>query len=278
MAADPDTRISLEGNQVPAVFAAEPWFLPDRARGAVEYKIDYRDTVDRGGLGDRSARYMYAAHEGWAAAGGPSVPKGPAVPHLTLTPSELERPYVEPYCVVASGVKDDMPVKLWGRDSFQEVVSATPDWNWKQVGLVHDGRLGHRQEAIDGAENLLHRTDIRALFRLIAHARCVLCHLSLPCLVAAAFRTPCVVVAGGRESPWLFDDLGVRVLHTVGALPCCQTRGCYASAAVPGRDPSEFPPGWLCRSPVDMGDYAVGACMRLIPPSAVLAALEAVRP
>lgn len=257
------------------MFAAAPWYDRGHRSDSTHVTIDYKPTIDRGGRGDRTARYMWAAHEAFTEATGVGVRVGPPVPELYLDRDQT-RPYLEPYYVVASGVKQDMTVKAWPTASFQAVISASPERNWKQVGEVYDGRLHHYQSALDGAENLIGGTSLRSLITLIAHAEGVLCHLSLPMLIAAAFRVPCVVVAGGRESPWLFDDMGPAVLHTIGRLKCCETRGCYSAAALPGRTADEFPKGWLCSDPVPQPNSprGVGRCMTLITPETVLAALS----
>jgi hypothetical protein len=137
------------------------------------------------------------------------------------------------------------------------------------------GRLQHHQVAIPGAENLLGKTSVRQLMRLIAHADAVLCHVSLPMLIASVFGVKCVVPAGGRENPSLFEGLGVDYLETTERLPCSVKGGCGVFAAVPAHAESHFPPNWLCKDPVETatGEH-VGKCMVLVTPEDVVARLR----
>lgn len=275
-AAYPNIRLSLEGREIEEVFKYDHRVSP-RATSSVEVPVDFKSVVQRSGT-DPTARYLYALHEDFELHTGNAVARGPAVPDLILSEEEHIRPYRDPYCVVASGVKNDIPVKMWGPDNFQAVADATPDWNWKQIGSLDAVHPEDRQRAIRGAENLLGETPLRHLFRLIAHADVVLCHVSLPMLLASAFGVPCVAIVGGRENPSLFAGSGVTPLDTIGRLPCCETKGCLAAAALPGRRPEEFPYGWLCSDPVTPRDgIPVGRCMSLITPETVLSALTRIK-
>lgn len=271
----PATRVSLAGTQAAEYLAHDPRVTPPDP-AAPEIVVDYRPAVDRS-VRDRSVRYLYAAHECFEAATGVAVPRGPARPSLVLGPDEAAPPEPGPYSVLACGSKLDIPLKAAPYALFEEVVRLTPGRRWIQVGVVHDGRRPHRQAAVRGAENRLGRTSARELLRLVAHAESVLCLVSLPMLLAAAFEVPCVAVAGGREDPWLFAGLGVEYLHTVGdgRLACCLAAGCRASFPVPAHHDAPYPPGTLCADPVATagGPAAVGRCMTLITPAAVAAAL-----
>lgn len=276
VASNPDIRISVSGNSPDDVFRHAPWYAGSDPAGADRVvEIDYKPTIDRAHRPDKAARYIYAAHDAYETATGERVVRGPTRPALTLSHEELERPSPEPYAVLACGSKADIPVKQAPVALFRSVVAETRDWNWKQVGLVFDGRLLHHQTAVEGCANLIGKTDLRRLFRIVAHARVVLCHLSLPMLVASALGVPCVALAGGREDPWLFEGLGVTVIDTIGRLDCCGTRGCYVAAALPRRKPEEFPRGWLCTDPIDLPDERpVGRCMTLLSADEIIAALR----
>jgi hypothetical protein len=50
---------------------------------------------------------------------------------------------------------------------------------------------------------------------------------------------PCVVVAGGREPPHWFAYPHHQVLHTVGALRCCDNGGCWKARTLPLGDGDE---------------------------------------
>lgn len=268
----PDIRLSVtSGGVEDAAYARDPRIVPPTP-DAVELRLDHKPLVDRS-RNDKSARYCHAGHEQIEHLVGFAVPRGPNAPSLILGPDETytrDRPYV----VVAAGTKGDIPIKQWPISYWRELVASVPDVEWVQVGALSDARGLHRQSVLPGCVNLLGKTDLRKLFAVIAGASAVVCHLSMPMLVAAAFGVPCVVLAGGREDPWLFESPGVTLLHTVGALDCCPERGCRKMSAVKPHDESAFPANWLCEHPVEVGGLRVGRCMELVTPSAAAAAVK----
>ena len=188
----------------------------------------------------------------------------------------MKPPRPTPYAVVAGGSKSDIPLKQTPPELFAAVVRETADLNWVQLGKVDGGRIRHRQWALPGATNLLGVTDLRGLFRYVAHASVVLCHTSLPLLAASALGVPCVVVGGGREDPWLFDDLGVTYLHAIGKLDCCKEFGCRAVFPRAAHIETPYPRGLVCADPVVGPTTTVGRCMTLLSPAEISAAVRAV--
>lgn len=271
----PGTRVAITAARAADLFRYDRRVVPDDPGApAPVVPIDFKSGVDRSKT-DKSARYIGFAHEEFRKATGIPVTLTDPRPELILGPDE--GPWSDqPYTVLASGVKMDMPVKRWVKSGWDEVIRLVGG-RWVQVGQLHDGRLPHTQEPAAGAENLLGRTTTRELMRRVAHAEAVACHCSLPMLLAAAFRVPCVAVGGGRESPWLFDDLGVTYLHTVGRLPCCATRGCHASSAYRADTGTPMPDGWLCADRVRLGTAWYGRCMTDTTPDEVATALRAAK-
>jgi hypothetical protein len=275
-AQDPSVRVRIRGTLADECLQGVPGYVRSDQVDRAWTELDYRPTRDAART-DRSARFFYAAHDAFERATGGAVRRGPCRPFVVLSEEERARPYADPYAVVASGSKVDIPLKQFPTDTFRRVIGATLSWNWKQVGLVRDHRFAHRQSELPGAESLLGGTSLRELIRLIAHAEVVLCHLSLPFVVAAALGVPTVVLAGGRETPHMFEDSGAELLHTIGALPCCATGGCYKAAAVIGGS-GNYPDSWLCTDPVATGPGQVlGRCVTLISPEDVVAALYRAR-
>ncbi len=270
----PDYRLSVAGAFAEDFFRYDPRVVLGVLPDAVPVEICYRRATDDAAK-DKSRRYLGAAHECYRLQTGDRIPLAAARPSLILGPNERVPPYEHPYAIVASGVKSDIPLKQAPPRLFDEAVAATSDLNWKQVGRTEDGRLRHTHHPIPGAENLLGVTDIRGLVRLVAHARVVLCHVSLPMLLAAAFRVPCVVLGGGRESPWFHACPTTTYLHTIGRLACCLTAGCQASFVRPAHADSPYPPGSLCAEPADADGVPVGRCMTLLTPAEVVAAVRA---
>lgn len=271
-AAFPGVGISVAGTSAEEIFRYDyrvKWKLPpDR----VFVPLTHKPTLDRS-YSDPTARYIYACHDAFEAATGITVPRGEPRPSLILSPKESQHPVDNPYFVVCSGVKQDLPIKMWPHEYFEEVVRRVGG-RWIQVGGLTSGRLQHHQVAIAKAENKIGRTTIRELMRIVAHADAVVCLVSLPMLLASAFGVKCVVPAGGRENPSLFEGLGVDYMETMNRLPCSVGGGCGVFAAVPAHTDSAFPDNWLCKDPVETasGEY-VGKCMRLITPDDVIARL-----
>ena len=263
-ALQPETKISVCGPRADEIFLFD-YRVTHRCDDARHVLIRYNKTIDDS-RHDHTQRYLYAGHVDFEEATGIHVLRGPCKPELILSPAELQRPIPEPYAVVASGTKSDIPLKQWPIESFQKVIDLTPELLWVQVGNVGGDRILNHNQPLQKCDNLLGRTSIRNLFQLIKHAELVLCHVSLPMLIASAFGTPCVVVAGGREDPWLHEESGVRYLHTIGQLDCCATHGCRRVCPRRVHTMSDFPPNWECTYPV--GD--VGRCMTLITPEMVV--------
>jgi ADP-heptose:LPS heptosyltransferase/SAM-dependent methyltransferase len=80
---------------------------------------------------------------------------------------------------------------------------------------------------------------------------------------------PCVVINGGREPPHWEQYPGHQLLHTIGALDCCATGGCWKSRVVALGDGDQKDRD-LCQQPV----AGHPRCMRLITPDDVIRAIE----
>ena len=211
---------------------------------------------------------------------------------LHLTEEEKAEPFVEPpYWIVVPGGKTDWTTKWWSQHRWQELVDALRQ---RGIRCVQEGATKPYccHPPLRGVLNLVGRTSIRDLIRNIYHAEGVICGISLPMHLAAALQKPCVVIAGGYESPvweWYTDQFGAfgpecapvkvphRFLHTLGQLACCQTVGCWARRVVkltthePGDD---FFNNRLCRDrAVDEAGWYIPRCMERIATEAVLEAV-----
>lgn len=148
-----------------------------------------------------------------------------------------------PFWIVASGGKYDFTNKWWDAERYQEVVDC---FNGK-ICFVQVGRLEDNHPALDGVIDLRGKTDLRQLIRLVYHSQGVLCPVTALMHLAAAVPTkpsfpqvrPCVVVAGGREPSHWEAYPNHQFIHTIGALPCCLTGGCWKSRTVPIGDGDE---------------------------------------
>lgn len=233
-------------------------------------KLDYKHWVNQTILGARH-HYYHASHVCYKKDTGIEVPKGEAKPELFLSPEEDVPPEdAFQYWVIAPGNKTDIPAKAYPGAEFQNVISYLPDYVWKQVGSA--GEKGHRIKHINpelnGVVNLIDKTTLRQLMVLIKYSRGVLCHLSMPMLVAQAFNRPCVVVAGNREALKVFEYPNTEFLASTHLLPCATENGCYCTGVV---KPHEYPlpSNWLCKEPRG----SIAGCMDMIPALEVASAV-----
>ncbi|HEY4416734.1 MAG TPA: glycosyltransferase family 9 protein [Verrucomicrobiae bacterium] len=145
-----------------------------------------------------------------------------------------------PFWIIASGGKFDVTIKWWAHDRYQAVVDAFRG----KIQFVQVGAAGHHHPKLDGVIDLRGKTNLRQLVRLTYHAQGILCPVTALMHLAAAVESkagepairPCVVVAGGREPAHWEQYPGHQFLHTIGALSCCQDKGCWRGRVEPLRD------------------------------------------
>ncbi len=173
-----------------------------------------------------------------------SLPHGDIhlAPHEQSLPSQVRRRtgHDLPFWIIVAGGKFDYTIKWWDPSRYQAVV----DHFAGRLLFAQVGNDAHHHPALRGVIDLRGRTSLRQLVRLIHHARGVVCPVTGVMHLAAAVPVrpgrfpsrPCVVVAGGRESPHWEAYPGHQFIHTVGTLPCCATGGCWRARTFPLQD------------------------------------------
>jgi len=167
--------------------------------------------------------------------------------------SELERSWYSqveeitgeatPFWIISAGGKYDFTVKWWDVNRYQQVV----DRFRGKILFVQVGETGHYHPPLSGVLDLRGQTDLRQLIRLVYHSQGVLSGVTLLMHLSAAVAVkdgmpknrPCVVVAGGREPPHWEAYPHHQFIHTVGALRCCDSGGCWKSRTEPLGDGGE---------------------------------------
>jgi hypothetical protein len=180
-----------------------------------------------------------------------------------------------PYWIVVAGGKYDFTIKWWHRRRWQAVV----DHFAGRVQFVQVGEKGHYHPRLDGAIDLRFSTTLRELVQLVYHAEGILCPVTLLMHLAAAVPLPpgrkraraCIVVAGGREPSHWEAYPTHQYLHTVGALDCCGTGGCWKSRTVPLGDGDRRDSDSLCTNVAATG---LARCMEMITSSEVIMQVE----
>jgi len=176
------------------------------------------------------------------------IKKTSIFPEIYLTDEEkdiniLKRFGVEkPYWVINAGFKNDIPLKQYPAPFWQQVINKLKiNYNF-DCDIVQSGSSHHVHYPMHSVNNLIGKTDnIRDYFSLIYHSEGVICHVSFPMHIAAAFHKPCVVIAGGRESVRWEQYPGHQYLHTIGQLNCCSESGCWKSNFDECTNFSKFP-------------------------------------
>jgi ADP-heptose:LPS heptosyltransferase len=184
------------------------------------------------------------------------------------------------FWIIASGGKTDFTAKWWDPARSQTVVDHFRDRiQFVQVGAAYDD---HVHPLLEGVINLVGRTDLRQMVRLMYHADGVVCPVTMLMHLAAAVETkpgrpcnrPCVVVAGGREPSQWEAYPHHQYLHTNGCLPCCDDGGCWKSRVVARGDGTKHDES-LCEFPVAVSSgHTLPACMDMITVERVIAAIE----
>lgn len=181
-----------------------------------------------------------------------------------------------PYWVVDAGYKQDFTAKFWGTSNYQTVVDGLPDVTFVQVG---DKNHVHTPLVGSNVVDLVGKTDLRQLIRLIFNAYGVITPVSLPMVLATAIPVhprfqkqlrSCVVISGGRE-PNQYQQLpGHQFFHTIGQLDCCAAGGCWLSRTVPVGDGDNKDSSSLCKRPVFYDGQYIPQCMKNIDPVDVI--------
>jgi ADP-heptose:LPS heptosyltransferase len=189
-----------------------------------------------------------------------------------------------PFWIMVAGGKTDFTAKWWDPERAQQVVDHFKDRVlWVQCGAATDN---HVHTDLKGVINLVGKTSLRQIVRLMHHASGVVCPVTMFMHLAAAVESrpgrpknrPCVVLAGGRE-PAHWEAYPHHVfLHTHSCLPCCSDGGCWKSRVVPLGDGHNERDNSLCALPVwQESGRVLPRCMDMITANHVIEAVERYR-
>ena len=140
------------------------------------------------------------------------------------------------YWLLSTGGSELESASWWHPSRYQRIVDEFKG----KVTFVQVGLAGENHPRIEGAIDLIGKTDLRQLVRLMYHAGGFLgapgflMHLSVAVPVRPFDRygrrrapwRPAVIIAGGREPYQWYAYEGQQILHTNGMLPCCEVGGC----------------------------------------------------
>lgn len=181
----------------------------------------------------------------------------------------------DPFWIIVAGGKFDFTCKWWDVKRYQQVV----DHFAGIIQFVQVGEALHNHPPLKNVIDLRGKTDLRQLLRLVYHSAGILTPVSLLMHLAAAVPLnsglqrlrPCVVIAGGREPVQWEAYPNHQFIHTIGALPCCATGGCWRSRVLPLGDGDEKDnEDQLCLNPVGF----LPKCMDIISSEEVIKKIE----
>ena len=187
-----------------------------------------------------------------------------------------------PYWIINAGCKSDYTCKMWEFERYQKVVDHFKD----KVTFVQIGANDHNHKNLigDNVINLVGKTDMRQLIRLVYHSAGVISAVSLPMHLAAAVemkpcysgrkRRPCIVLAGGREPSVWEAYTNHAYLHTCGMLPCCDNGGCWKSRIEKLGDGDKKDKDLCFRPIVTESGQTIPKCMDMISADRVIEALH----
>ena len=133
----------------------------------------------------------------------------------------------EPYWIINAGFKNDIPLKAYPESYWQKIVNLAND---NGIKLIQVGSKMHNHPYPNNVQSLVGQTeDLRDYFSLVYHSIGGIGGISLQMHVAAAFRKPYIVLAGGREDKNWEAYPNHQFFHTVGMLDCCLNGGCWKS-------------------------------------------------
>ena len=157
--------------------------------------------------------------------------------------------YDGPFWVLNAGSKQDNELKQYHR--WQEVVDLLNKEFDGKAKIVQVGDKRHVHPKLEGVLDLVGKTDVRQLIRLIYHAHGTIGPISFQMHISGAFQQPAVVVAGGKEPIRWEMYPNHRYLAVNGAILCAAWDGCWKGG-----------PAKKCSQLID----GVPRCFRMIEP------------
>ena len=174
---------------------------------------------------------------------------------------ETEFGWVGPFWVINAGMKQDNELKNYHR--WQEVANLFNEYFKDKVKLVQVGEKSHIHPELKGVLNLVGKTDLRQLIRLVYHAHGTVTPISFLTHLSAAFEQPAVIVAGAKESRRWECYQNQFYLATNGCVNCGIYDGCWLGGKLKN-----------CKDLVSTDKGMVPRCFELIKPYQIIKAIK----
>ena len=189
------------------------------------------------------------------------------------------------FWIINSGIKFDFTAKAWNPSYYQQVV----DHFKGKITFVQVGEKKHFHPPLKNTINLVGKTNLRQLIRLVYHSIGTLGPVSLLMHLSKAVESkyeliknrPCVCLAGGRE-PFVWEAYeGHKHISTNGTFSCCNQGGCWVSRCSKVFDNDEKDnDDKLCLRPIEVdidfkgSKLKIPECLYIIKPQDVIRAIE----
>ena len=201
-------------------------------------------------------------------------------PMLYFSPDEVNRPSKvrellgddRPFIISIWHGKSDYTTKHYIDSYAEETVRKLNDYFQQRVAIVHVGEEKHMHKPIKGTVNMIGKIGLRDLILSARESHVGIGQVSLLMHIYAALQKPFTCIAGGREPPSFYDYPTQTTLHTIGALSCSATTGCWKSRTVKLND-GDSKDNELCLDVVDVNGVPAQRCMSIIKPEDVFRAV-----
>lgn len=223
----PDCNVMVD-TSCNILFAGNPYLAGSFPIGSdvIDIKMEY-PLIHK--IGDRDVHFLYGFIEYLNEKLSLRIKLTEFKSDLYLSEKEkTERIVQEPYWVMVAGGKGDFTAKHWWLEAWQEVVDKA------KVKFVTIGGKEHLNYhcKLNNVIDMQGKTTIRQAIQLIYHSKGVISPVTFAMHTAACFDKPCVVIAGGREHWWWEKYPGHVFIHTIGALDCCRSGGCWKNHCI----------------------------------------------
>ena len=215
--------IGIDSGSTQAVYEYNPHVQDLRGQGGVE-RIDWHYPLIQQAT-QRPVHFMMGYTSHLSEILGVPVELTVNRPYLYLSEKEkaMEPQVPGKYWIINAGWKNCFETKRWLPERYQEVVDRLQG----KVRIVQIGMTAHHHPKLRGVIDLIDKTSIRDLIRLVYHAQGAIGPGTFLELISAAWNKPYVMVDSARETAsWLsFPSQASLVKH--GKLRCCAERACW---------------------------------------------------
>lgn len=186
-------------------------------------------------------------------------------PNIYLTEKEKDTESIKKkygisgdFWLINCGIKGDIPLKAFPLYYWEYIIN---ELKIRGIQLIQVGSHNDIHPEFSCIKSLVGKTEnLRDFLSLCYSSSGMISGVTMISHVAAAFKKPCVVLAGGRETPNWEMYPNQQFLSTVGFFDCCREGGCWFSQRQMCINMVGSPPYPLCQisiNPVTVIDSVI---------------------